>query len=172
MRELRASDATALFDYFADPELTKYYDLDPFTAVEQAHQFIEAKQRAFREQRGIRWGIARKEDDLLIGTVGFHQWAKAFARAEIGYEVARSSQGQGVLSEVLPVVIQFGFATMELNRIEALFHPANVGSRRVLAKCGFQLEGTLRQYVYLKGEFWDAVMMSLLREEHRAAGGT
>ncbi|MFD2445492.1 GNAT family N-acetyltransferase [Bacillus sp. CGMCC 1.16607] len=79
------------------------------------------------------------------------------------YELSKEYWGQGVMSRLLPIVIKYGFNTMKLNRIEALFHPDNIGSRRVLEKAGFKFEGILEEYVLIKGSFLDTVIMSLLK---------
>ena len=69
------------------------------------------------------------------------------------------------MREALKRVLDFGFGTMELNRIEALVFPENLPSHRLLQKLGFQREGVLREYEFVKEKFVDLTMYSLLRRE-------
>ncbi len=69
------------------------------------------------------------------------------------------------MSEALTAIIDFGFETMELNRIEALVFPGNENSSKLLKKLGFHLDGLLRQNYFCKGKYWDELCFSLLRDD-------
>lgn len=167
LRELRADDAEAMYGYFSDPEVMKYYDLETFTEQEQAQAMLARHAKGYAEHRRIRWAIVPKADEQgrMIGTIGFHTWDKEDRKAEVGYELDRAYWGQGVVLEAMHAILPFGFGQMELNRVEAQFSPQNTGSRRVLEKAGFQREGVLRDYAYHRGAFWDVEVYSLLKRE-------
>jgi [ribosomal protein S5]-alanine N-acetyltransferase len=63
-------------------------------------------------------------------------------------------------------VLDFGFLVKGYNRIEAVVDPRNAGSKRTLAKCGFQYEGLLRDYESEHGNYVDLEMHSVLKKEH------
>jgi ribosomal-protein-alanine N-acetyltransferase len=70
------------------------------------------------------------------------------------------------MSEALSAIIDLGFQEMELNRIEAVVMPENLGSIRLLEKLGFHNEGKLREYEnWGEKGFTDLFMLSLLRKE-------
>lgn len=165
LREIQMTDAEALFACFNDDEVTRFYDQPTFTAVEQAEKLILHMRQGFRDRRSIRWGIARKEDNWLLGTGGYNGWNRFAHKTAIGYELAQPYWRQGVMTEVLTAVLNFGFQRMKLNRVEALVMPGNIGSEKVLAKLGFQREGLLRQYAYFKESFYDLQMFALLCHE-------
>lgn len=165
LRPLGGADAEALFGYFSDPELTRYFGTAPFTSIEQAHGFIAQYEKAAEQGRAIRWGIAWKRSDALAGTCGFHNWSQQHLRAEIGYEVAPSLWRRGVMSEALPAICGFGFGPMRLNRIGALISLPNAASIRLVEKLGFQREGVLRQVLVTAGGAEDLLSYSLLRGE-------
>ncbi|WP_347338301.1 GNAT family N-acetyltransferase [Tumebacillus amylolyticus] len=167
LRALRADDVGALFSIGSDLEVMKYND-DPMVEMEEAVKRFEMHELEFKEKRSIRWGIARKEDDRLVGTVLMYKLSRKFASAEIGFELAKEFWGRGVMTEVLEQVVQFGFEELALNRLEASFATENVGSRRVLEKNGFVYEGTLRDKWYMNGRYWDGVVMGLLRKDYLA----
>ncbi|QFG00644.1 N-acetyltransferase [Psychrobacillus glaciei] len=167
MRSIEISDANAVFHYFSKDEVTKYYDLDTFTDVDEAIQLIENWQKRFVSNAGIRWGIATKDENKIIGSCGYHCWEKEHFKAEVGFEVTPEYWQQGVMAEVLPHVIQYGFEEMGLFRIEALYDPENTASKKTLEKAGFIYEGTLRKSSFEKGRFCDASVCSILKDEYK-----
>jgi len=167
LRQLRLVDAAALFAILSDKAVTRFYDDEPFTEISQAREQIEAWNSGYDARRCIRWGIARKEDDLVVGTCGYYGFHTWHGRASLGYELARPYWRQGMMTEAMGAVIGFGFGQMELNRVQAVVMPGNVGSERLLEKLGFQREGILREYEHWgdKGHV-DVTMFSLLRCEY------
>ena len=167
LRKLRLSDAESLFAILADEEVTKFYDDETFTEIDQAREQIKSWASGFKERRCIRWGIARREDDIVVGTCGyygFHGWHR---RGSLGYELARSYWRQGIMTEALDAIIGFGFRQVGLNRVQAVVMPGNEGSEKLLEKLGFQREGVLREYEnWGKKGYVDVLMFSLLRYEY------
>jgi ribosomal-protein-alanine N-acetyltransferase len=165
LRRIEPADASALFGVLSDDEVTEFYDDDPFTDISQALDQIKTWDYGFINIRCIRWGITRKDGDEMIGTCGyygFHTWNQ---RASIGYELARGSWRQGIMTEALGVVIDFGFKEMELNRIEAVIMPENTASIHLLEKLGFRNEGLLAEYERWGSKgFVDLCMYAVLRK--------
>ncbi|MEL3971572.1 GNAT family N-acetyltransferase [Rossellomorea oryzaecorticis] len=166
LRRMEEKDAGEVFDYFSKDEVTKYYDLESFIEESQAVEIIERWNTKFEKSEGIRWGIADKESGKIIGSCGYHCWEKEHYKAEIGFEVHPDYWRQGVMSEVLQPIIQFGFESMSLNRIEAFYDPENTASKECLFKAGFIFEGVLRKAAFEKGVFCDAAVCSILKEEY------
>ncbi|MEY8745578.1 GNAT family N-acetyltransferase [Bacillales bacterium AN1005] len=114
----------------------------------------------FENKQAIRWGIALKSDNRVVGTCGFHGWAKNHHKAAIGYELTPQFWRQGVMTEVLGKIMEYeyGFDTLELNRIEAFVEPENVG---------FQAEGLLKDNYYWKNRFVDNVIYALIKKDFK-----
>ena len=137
LRLLTLGDASAVWTHFADPEVTRFMDIEPCMSLAEAREIIDFHIR----DTGCRWGLFERKSDELIGTCGFHCWRPepaAQAEAEIGYDLARAQWGKGLMREVLQVVIPCGFETMRLHRIYAGIEPANLRSIRLLKGLGFQ----------------------------------
>lgn len=166
LRAIEISDAEEIFHYFSKDEVTKYYDLDTFVEVNEAIRLIENWQTRFINDEGIRWGIATKEDNKIIGSCGFHNWEKEHFKAEVGFEVTPEYWREGVMTEVLRYILPYGFEKIGLYRIEALYDPDNTASKKTLEKAGFTYEGTLRKSAFEKGRFCDAAICSILKEEY------
>jgi ribosomal-protein-alanine N-acetyltransferase len=102
----------------ADEEVTRFYDDEAFIKVSKAREQIEAWACGYEASQSIRWGIARREDDVIVGTCGyygFHGWHR---RGSLGFELARSHWRQGIMTEALDAIIGFGFREIRLNRIK------------------------------------------------------
>ena len=166
LRQIEFSDANEVFQYFSRNEVTKYYDLDTFKHINEATKLIESWQKRFVKNEGIRWGIATKDSNKIIGSCGYHNWEKDHYKAEVGFEVTPEHWQQGVMTEVLQHIIKYGFEEMGLFRIEALYDPENEASKRTLEKGRFTYEGTLRKSSFEKGKFCDAAICSILKDEY------
>ena len=166
MRRIHTHDASALFEILSDDAVSEFFDDDAFVDISQARDQIENWETGYQNQRCLRWGITRKGENQLIGTggyYGFHSWNK---RASIGYELARIYWRQGLMTEALGAIIDFGFGNFELNRIEAVIMPGNMASINLLEKIGFENEGLLREYERWGNKgFVDLCMFALLRKE-------
>lgn len=162
------ADASALFQVFADEAVIKYHDLEPPTQLEQIQGLISRWTERFSNNQGICWGIAKKTDNILIGSCRY-RYRSPFL-VELGYELAKAHWRQGIMTEALKAVIQFGFETEELNRIEAMVMMDNIASVEMLKKLGFLEEGILREYGYWKGQFHALRLLSLLKREYRQSG--
>jgi [ribosomal protein S5]-alanine N-acetyltransferase len=165
LRETKLADAPAIFQIFADDEVTKYHDLETATNLEQVQFLIERRAERFKNQQGIRWGIARKEDNVIIGSCGYG--IKNSFQASIGYELAREYWRKGFMTEALRAIIQWGFYQLYLNRIEAFVMLENIASIKLLENLDFVEEGLLREYGFWKGQFHDLKIFSLLKRDYR-----
>lgn len=109
-----------------------------------------------------------KTSGKVIGRCGLHNWNRDHWRAEIGYVMEDEAfKQQGLMSEAVEAIIDYGFNRIGLNRIEALVADYNTASLRLLEKNGFIKEGTLRKHYCVNGVFEDSVVLALLREEYR-----
>lgn len=165
LRQVRPSDAPALFAIFSNPAVTRYYDQPTFTELAQAEELAARMRQRFADKRTIRWTITRPSDDQLLGTCGFAEWKRHFHCAAVGYELAQSEWGQGIMTEVLTAVLTFGFTHMQINRVEAYVMTGNDPSMRLLQKLGFQEEGLLRQYGYWQDAYHDLHLFALLKRD-------
>jgi ribosomal-protein-alanine N-acetyltransferase len=103
-----------------------------------------------------------------LGGCGFHTWYPRHRRAEIGYHLNEESlKHQGLMSEAVKAILDHGFKTMHLNRVEACIGSGNAPSIRLVKKFGFVQEGNLREHYNKDGELQDSLIFSLLKKEYR-----
>jgi [ribosomal protein S5]-alanine N-acetyltransferase len=168
LRQMTFSDTKAIFDFFSNAEVLKYHDVEAFTSFEQAERLINRWNRRFYNEQGIRWGIAKKDDDIIIGSCGYSQWNKKPSQAEIGYELSKVHWRKGIMTEALRAAIKFGFESLKFHRIEATVMLENAASMKLLQKLGFVEEGILQDYGFWKCQFHDLKLFSLLKKDDNA----
>jgi ribosomal-protein-alanine N-acetyltransferase len=164
LRRLQIKDVDETLALRSNPEIMKYIPRPLITTKEEALKFIETMDTNINSNSLINWGITTKEEDRLIGMIGFYRTKPEDYRSEVGYILATEFHGQGVITEALKQVIQFGFEVLKLNSIEAVIDPENYGSEKVLLKNNFVKEGHFKEHVFFEGEFLDSVFYSLLKK--------
>lgn len=111
--------------------------------------------------------LLEKESSAVIGWCGYHTWYLKHRRAEIGYVMSdEKSKGKGLMKEALGFVLDYGFTTMNLNRVEAFVAPDNEVSLKLLRAFNFTQEGLMRKHYFYNDQFDDSLVFSLLQEEY------
>ena len=161
------ADAADLLVFRGDPEVQLYNGAVIHTIAEAEEQIADT-QAEYGRREGITWAVTRTGQPATLGHFAFHRWSHFHRRAELGYDLARASWGQGLATEALRAIISFGFAQMNLNRMYANTIVDNVASVRVLERLGFTHEGTQRGFSWEDdGRFHDSALFGLLRDEYR-----
>jgi len=168
LRALTEGDVPALFTIFRDPEAMRYWSHPAMTDIAEAEALLEDIQNQADRQTLFEWGIARREDDLVIGTCTLHRIDRQHRRAELGYILRRDLWGRGLAGEALSALLNHAFGAMSLHRLEADIDPRNAGSIRSVERLGFKLEGRLRERYFLAGEIQDSLIYGLLASEWAA----
>lgn len=163
LREITQDDCKDIFDCFSNEEVIKHYGQEAFVDMKQADTLIQFFSLSFKEKKGIRWGIERKEEKGLIGTVGFNLLSLKHKRAEIGYELHPDYWRKGYVSEAVTCILQYGFSDLGLSRIGAVVFTENDASILLLKKLGFEREGILRDYMIQNGTAHDTYIYSMLK---------
>jgi len=166
LRGLTLDDVEFYYRHFNNEKVIEGCCFPGPKSLEAAREELERYCIApFKEGKGIRLGIVRKGSDRLIGTCGFYNWSKTSCRAEIGYDLDPTHWGQGIMTEALRAVLEYGFGKMRLNRVQAIIDSENTKSLRLVHRLGFRKEGLLRQNSYFNGRFRDDICLSLLQSE-------
>ena len=166
LRKLTMRDAQDIYTYSQDPLVAKYVLWDAMVSLAEAKNYIRYMLRKYRLGEPASWGIEWKATGQIIGTIGFMWIQKDNASAEAGYSLNRQFWNKGIMTEALGGLIDYGFRSMNLNRIEAQHETENPASGAVMRKCGMVKEGTLRQRMMNKGKFVDVDLYAILRRDY------
>ena len=164
LRRLQIKDVDETLALRSNPEIMKYIPRPLITTKEEALEFISTMDANINSNLLINWGITTKEEDRLIGMIGYYRMKPENYRAEVGYLLSAEFQGKGIITESLARVIQFGFEEMGLHSIEAVIDPDNFASEKVLLKTNFIKEGHFKEHQFFDGKFFDSVFYSLLKK--------
>jgi [ribosomal protein S5]-alanine N-acetyltransferase len=166
LRRLNSADVDEILALRSNPEIMKFIPRPLIKTKGEALEFIATMDAAIDTNTLINWAITTKEDDKLIGMIGFYRMKPENYRAEVGYILSPEFHGKGIITEALEKVIQFGFEEMGLNSIEAVIDPENFGSEKVLLKNNFVKEGHFKEHTFFDGKFLDSVFYSLLKKNY------
>ncbi len=170
LRALDEADEHAVFDLHASPEAMRWWSARPWTDPAQARAYVARARAGFAERQSLRWAIALRDDPLVVGTATLFSIDPQCRRAEIGYLLSPSHWGRGLMTEALMAVIDWGFDSFGLHRVEADVDPRNQASLRLLERLGFVREGLLRERWIVAGEISDTAFLGLLRADWAARG--
>ena len=115
---------------------------------------------------GIYFAIAKKDTDQMIGSIGLSGINRNNNRIEASYDLAKEFWNKGIMTKALMALLEYGFEEMQFNRIEAFAMKENIASRVIMQKCGFNLEGELKQHRYHNGMYKDIGLFSIVREDY------
>lgn len=112
--------------------------------------FLKNVPRMIKTKQSIIWCIAERETNRSIGKFemcGFDMNAQS---AQIHYCLSKTERGKGYMIEVVRKIVEWAFTDLDVNRLYTYVWEENISSSNVLLKCGFQLEGVLRENVVNK----------------------
>ena len=162
LRKQRESDADEVLYLRSHKELMKYIPRPLLKDREDAKTFIRGNLELVSRNEAINWGITSKEEDKVIGFIGLFNFQKEHFRCEVGYLLHDGWHGKGIMSEALPVVLDYGFRILQLHSVEATIDPDNIASAKVLEKNNFTRDAYFKENVFYEGRFMDTVIYSLL----------
>jgi len=110
--------------------------------------------------------ICNIETDEVLGLTSFLRidWVGRMAIFYIAISEEKNwSRGYG--SEATRLMVDYAFKTLNFNRIQLHVYAGNEKAVKAYQRCGFIIEGTLRQAMYRDGGYHDFYVMGLLRED-------
>lgn len=111
-------------------------------------KWIEENQK--RSIQRYTFAITLKEDSTFIGLFGLNLGKPKYKNAEVWFKFHFNHWNKGYATEVLKEILNFGFNTLNLHRIEAGCATENIGSIKVMEKVGMFREAHTRQLLPLK----------------------
>ena len=139
LRAIAPDDRFAIFKNYSDPDVAKWFFDQPYAQIEQADQIIHEFIKKTTEGKGLAWAILLKESGEFLGTCSYENF-DAKLQGEIGFDLAKRHWGHGYMAEALGAIITYGFAVLDLVKIEAHTYSRNSRARRVLERLAFRVD--------------------------------
>lgn len=167
LSSIHQNDKAAYLEHLNDRSISDAIPVMPYPYREaDANWWIERRLAFLRKnEKEISFAL-RNSENYLIGSVGIDDFKIGEThRAEVGYWIAETYRGQGLISDALNIFIQYAFSNLELTRLTAHTLDFNKASARILEKNGFKIEGCLRQYTRTRNGIFDTLVWGLLKGE-------
>ena len=152
LRQLIESDLKHVYKGLSHPEVIKYYGVS-FNSLEATKKQMQWFSDLEKNKNGVWWAISSKFEGTFLGAGGLNNVCKKNKNAEIGFWLLRENWGNGLMTEIIPLILNYAFQNMGLHRIEAFVETENTNCKKALKKLNFSLEGTMNQCEIKNGEF-------------------
>lgn len=167
LRKLTPEVYDFVYANYTDEELCTFLGLHANDELEKEKSKYSLGLKTYN-RRFLIFQIIEKRSNAILGWCGFHTWYTDHRRAEIGYVLnSVEYMGKGIMSEAVTSVLDYGFTSMQLNRIEAFVGLENDASTNILKKMGFIKEGILREHYCKNGMIEDSILYALLARDYK-----
>lgn len=163
LRPLDMDDLETFQRWFNNPELRMFLML-PYPITKEGER--EILEKMMKSKDDVVLSIVMKRDDRLIGNVGLHRFNRISRSAMLGIaigDLAMASKGYG--TEAMELMLDHGFKTLNLHRIDLFVHEFNARGIAAYKKIGFVEEGRKRDGLFADGKYHDEILMSILEDE-------
>ena len=150
LRPITAADIEPWFRYLSQPEVYEHTSWNVQEAEELSH--YAWKPEEFTSSSLLRFAVALRSNNELVGTAGFHTVSPQNETAEIAYDIAPPYWRKGIGSAVCSALVNWAHSAASIARVQATVLESNTRSVAVLERCGFQREGLLRSYRMVRGK--------------------
>ena len=167
-RFLYTDDDSMLKYWIADEKIQSLYSEPVYETKEAVKELLDKYIGSYEREDYYRWAIIEKTTGECIGQIAYFLVDNKNHFAEIEYCIGSNFQCKGFATEATKAVIKFGFEKMNLHKVQICTKTINAPSKRVIEKCGFNYEGTLRDYFYIDGQYVGRLYFSILRSEYES----
>lgn len=157
-KALSTEDTQAIHDYASDEEVSRFIGWRLMNSIEETREFIEVMIQREAAGTHLYASIVLKESQIIIGTAMIFNFDQEANHAELGYVFHKDYWGKGFGTEAVALMSDFALHSLRLHKLHASVVDANIGSARILAKNGYQLEGRLKDNYYIDNVYYDALL--------------
>ena len=141
LRNFKLEDAESMYtSYCCSDKVTKYLSWYTHQSLSVTQEYLTKFKLPALDDDLLDLAITLKDNvDCVLGSIGFVDIQDGVA--EVGYVIAEAYWNQGMMSEALNTLIDYAFTSMPIHKITAIHHVDNIGSGRVMEKCGMHFTG-------------------------------
>jgi RimJ/RimL family protein N-acetyltransferase len=163
LRELRASDAQALFVALSCEQVSRFISPPPAT-LEGFGRFVSWASRQRQVGQYVCFAVVARGSDTAVGIFQIRSLEPAFGTAEWGFALAPECWGTGMFMDAAELIVDFAFGVLGTHRLEARAVLKNGRGNGALRKLGAVQEGVLRRSFLRNGEYLDQVLWTILQD--------
>ncbi|MGG7164825.1 GNAT family N-acetyltransferase [Clostridium ihumii] len=166
LREYKKEDIKLAQEYVNDSEIKKLLNpgipfLYTYEDEEKWYENLSASKDTYN------FAIETLEDKKYIGGCGINEvdWKNSYVVVGI-FIGDKDYLGKGYGTDAMKVLMHFIFEQMNIHKIKLNVFSFNKRAIKSYEKCGFKVEGILRDELFVDGKYHDEVSMGILREEY------
>ena len=167
LRKISSDDADFFFESLREETISRYLSLGPLVSQSYSKKLLKKYEKFWGEKVQFNYTIelrGKNHDIKKVGAISVWRISWLHNRAEIGIWITPKYWSMGFAKRALSLIKIVGFVHLKLNRLEAHIAVKNKRSINLFKKRGFIEEGTLKQYLNLRGIYHDAVALSHIKE--------
>ena len=106
----------------------------------------------YTDPKQLWWAICSADNKVFYGAGGLNDISQKDRKAEIGLWLLPEYWGKGIMKEAMPLITNYGFEELGLERIEGFVESDNLNCKRAMAKLDFKYEETMKNQEIKKGK--------------------
>lgn len=164
LRGWQLEDLDDLYEYAKNPNVGPMAGWKPHSSKEVSLNVL----KSFIENDDM-WAIVFKENGKVIGQLRIYpdENRGKYNAKYISFALSADYWGKGYMTEAVKRVVKYAFEEMNIDLLSVFHYPHNIRSKRVIEKCGFQYEMTIKQASKrYDGQIFDNVCYSILKSEY------
>nr|WP_055505655.1 GNAT family protein [Nonomuraea pusilla] len=166
LRDVTPADVAALHAVYGDPRATQHMPFRPLTLDEVSRLVEEAVEAAAAEPRLLYvLAVVDSERHHVVGVARLHIEAEHPHSAEIGFGLHPDQWGRGVGTDLVRLLLSFGFKQLGLHRLWGARSPANLPAQLAMLTAGMVEEGRVRHHLRTPDGWRDSIVHSALEDE-------
>ena len=165
LRAMTSKDMSMICDMFNDPEIENLVVGWAFPiSLEQQQKWFETH---LYDPNNFRFVIETEEDGAVgVATLTDIDWKNR--KAIHGIKLAnKERRAKGIGTDTVMAIMRYAFDELLLHRLDGSWFETNIPSQRLYTKCGWQVEGIHKEYIFKRGEYRDLVFVRILESEYR-----
>lgn len=164
LRQFKENDLQNVFKGLSNPDIIKYYGIS-FDSLEATKEQIDWFAQLEKSETGIWWAVCSLDNKTFYGAGGLNSLNKEHKKAEIGFWLLTDFWGQGIMTEAMPIICNYGFNNLGLHRIEGFVDSDNINCKKAMSKLNFQYEGTMRDCEMKDNKFISLDIYAIIKIE-------
>ncbi len=161
IRKLSKEDLSMRVNWMNNPKVYSSMHFDLPVKLENTEKWFESN-----KTKNNRADMIFVEDGGVVAMGGLTSIQQNLMKAELYIFVNPDIQKSGIGTKATKLLCKYGFENLGLNKIYLETNEDNYAAQRVYEKCGFKLEGRLRnEYKTVDGKFLCRLYYGLLKGE-------
>lgn len=137
IRETTPEDVDAFYEIYQDPAITEFME-GLYPEKEQERAYIrEYREKVYAFYEFGVWTVVEKSSGDVIGRAGF-SYREGYDEPELGFIIGVPWQRKGYAEEVCRAILEYGWNTLQFEKVQVLVETENTASLLLCDKLGFQ----------------------------------